>query len=214
MRRRVVVPSCRCTVASLHRRVVAPSRVVVVIASLRIVVIAPSRHCAVASLAVAERQARRSAVRARRFVVVTWKRMDQLVHGPAARRGREPHSGGAQQMQGKRAAVRHGRVMWRVVGGVVVCKRPPVSVDIMHGTWQVAQERKCIQDGNSVVTSGNATAHCAPCRAVLVTVVRVIPKRKPSKIFQKQNDKFECTWVAGAPYMGPTGTILYRKMRN
>jgi hypothetical protein len=25
----------------------------------------------------------------------------------------------------------------------------PVSVDIMHGTWQVAQERKCIQDGNS-----------------------------------------------------------------
>ncbi|KAF8161710.1 hypothetical protein BJ912DRAFT_1007421 [Pholiota molesta] len=148
MRRRVVVPSCHCTVVSLRRHVVAPSRVVVVVASLRIVVvapsrrriIAPSRHCAVASLAAAERPARRSAVRARRFVVVTSKRTDQLgaqrrgsstpprcgdvaVHGPAARRGREPHSGGARWMRGKRAAVRHGTVMRRVVGGVVVCKR-------------------------------------------------------------------------------------------
>ncbi|KAF8196508.1 hypothetical protein BJ912DRAFT_923344 [Pholiota molesta] len=35
-------------------------------------------------------------------------------------------------------------------------------------------KRKCIQDGNSV----------------LDTIVRVVPKRKPSKIFQKKNDKF------------------------
>ncbi|KAF8190108.1 hypothetical protein BJ912DRAFT_925738 [Pholiota molesta] len=63
---------------------------------------------------------------------------------------------------------------------------------------------------------------------VLDTIVRVIPKRKPSKIFQKKNDKFgwempkiafsqyhwKCTWVAGAPYMGATETILYQKTRN
>ncbi|KAF8190107.1 hypothetical protein BJ912DRAFT_925737 [Pholiota molesta] len=66
------------------------------------------------------------------------------------------------------------------------------------------------------------------CQAVLDTIVRVIPKRKPSKIFQKKNDKFgwempkiafsqyhwKCTWVAGAPYMGATETILYQKTRN
>ncbi|KAF8150338.1 hypothetical protein BJ912DRAFT_1051701 [Pholiota molesta] len=94
-----------------------------------------------------------------------------------------------------------------------------LSVNILHEIVEVAQERKCIQDGNSVavllLTAAATAAHCGQqCRTVLVTVVRVIPKRKPSKIFQKQNDKFECTWVAGAPYMGPTGTILYRKMRN
>ncbi|KAF8156342.1 hypothetical protein BJ912DRAFT_1050859 [Pholiota molesta] len=70
-----------------------------------------------------------------------------------------------------------------------------LSVNILHEIVEVAQERKCIQDGNSVavllLTAAATAAHCAQqCRAVLVTVVRVIPKRKPSKFFQKQNDKF------------------------
>ncbi|KAF8191374.1 hypothetical protein BJ912DRAFT_1098472 [Pholiota molesta] len=74
--------------------------------------------------------------------------------------------------------------------------QPALSVNILHEIVEVAQERKCIQDGNSVavllLTAAATAAHCAQqCRAVLVTVVRVIPKRKPSKFFQKQNDKFD-----------------------
>jgi hypothetical protein len=95
------------------------------------------------------------------------------------------------------------------------CTKAALSVNILHEIVEVAQERKCIQDGNSgaqpphlagikyflqifcpwlVVTSGSAAAHCCcHCCSLCSTVSNIArhccqghPKKEAINFFQKK----------------------------